>query len=228
MNAADMMTSNVLTIGADASVHDAAWVMLTNRVSALPVVDARGRLVGIVSEGDLLHRADIGTEPRRSHLSEFVTDSETLAAEFVKSHGRKVADVMTCEVVTASPDMAARDIADLMDRHSIKRVPVVEHGRVIGIVSRADFLTALTGAWQRGIRESQSDEALRTSVVDRIRTMPWIGASILNIEVHGGQVDVTGIVGSDAQKRAVRVAVEETPGVRAVEDNVKVQSLARY
>ena len=148
MNAADMMTSPVVTIGPEAIVRDAAWAMLTNRISAVPVLDGQGRMVGILSEGDLLRRAETGTQRRRSWWTMFGVGSEELAAEFVKSHGRKVADVMSRDVITATGDTPAPEIARLMETHGIKRVPIVADGKLVGIVSRADFLTALTGVQQ--------------------------------------------------------------------------------
>src|SRR5215475_14116100 len=123
MIAAEMMTSKILTIGPEASLRDAVWMMLTRQISALAVVDGGGRLVGIVSEGDLMRRAEIGTERRRSWWSEFNAGQEALAAEFVKTHAHKVADVMTRDVVTAGPDTPAGDIVKLMEDHAIKRVP---------------------------------------------------------------------------------------------------------
>jgi CBS domain-containing protein len=226
MHAADMMTSKVVTIAPDAPLRDAVWLMLTNRISAVPVVDDECQLVGIVSEGDLLRRAEVGTERHRSWWSEFNAGSEVLAAEFVKTHAHKVADVMTRRVVTARPDTPARDIAKLMEDHAIKRVPIVDDSGLVGVVSRADFLTALTGVWQKGVQRVEVNEQLRTAIVDRIKAMRWLQPSILNVAVNGDMVELTGFVETDAQKQAVRVAIEETPGVRAVEDNIRVQRLA--
>jgi CBS domain-containing protein len=226
MKAADMMTSNVVTIAPDASVRDAAWTMLTQRISALPVVDGQGRLLGIVSEGDLLHRVEAGTERQRSWWSAFNASSEVLADEFVKSHARKVSDVMTTKVVTVAPETAAAAIADLIDKHGIKRVPVVSHGKLVGIVSRSDFLTALTGARAQPASMVASDDALRGKIVSQFRAMLWARPAILNVAVHEGIVELTGVVESEAQKRAARVAAEETPGVHDVEDHIKVQRIA--
>src|SRR5436190_524778 len=124
MKAADMMTTKVVTITPDASVRDAAWAMLTNRISAVPVVDGQGKLIGIVSERDLLHRAESGTERQRSWWSQFNALSEILAGEFVKAHSRKVSDVMTTRLITVGPDTPALDIAELIEAEGVKRVPV--------------------------------------------------------------------------------------------------------
>jgi CBS domain-containing protein len=226
MNAADMMTAPVLTIGPEATVRDAAWMMLTHRVSAVPVLDALGRLVGILSEGDLLRRAETGTQRRRSWWGMFGIGSEQLAAEFVKSHGRKVADVMSRNVITAGEDTPAPEIARLMETHGIKRVPIVADGNLVGIVSRADFLTALTGVQQAATAEKLDDAALRDAIVARLDRMPWIRPSIVNVAVRDGRVELSGLTDSDAQRRAVRIVVETTPGARAVQDNMRVQPYA--
>jgi CBS domain-containing protein len=226
MNAADMMTSPVVTIGPDATVRDAAWIMLTHRISAVPVLDGQGRLVGILSEGDLLRRAETGTQRRRSWWGTFGVGSEELAAEFVKSHGRRVADVMSRNVITAGEDTPAPEIARLMETHGIKRVPIVADGKLVGIVSRADFLTALTGVQQAGTAANGDDAALRAAIIARLERKPWIQPSIVNVAARDGIVELTGLADSEAQRRAVRIVVETTPGVRAVQDNMRVQPYA--
>jgi CBS domain-containing protein len=226
MNAADMMTSPVVTIGPQATVRDAAWTMLTHRISAVPVLDGQRRLVGILSEGDLLRRAETGTQRRRSWWGMFGLGSEQLAAEFVRSHGRKVADVMSRNVITAREDTPALEIARLMETHGIKRVPIVADGKLVGIVSRADFLTALTGVQQAATAANRDDAALRAAIVARLGRMPWIQPSIVNVAVRDGIVELTGLTDSHAQRRAVRIVVETTPGVRTVKDNMRVQPYA--
>ena len=226
MNAADMMTSTVVTIGPEASVRDAAWTMLTHRISAVPVLDGQGRLVGILSEGDLLRRAESGTHRRRSWWGMFGAGSEELAAEFVKSHGRKVADVMSRNVITAREDTPVPEIARLMETHGIKRVPIVADGKLVGIVSRADFLTALTGVQQAAAAADGDDATLRAAILGRLGRMPWIQPSIVNVAVEDGAVELTGLADSHSQRRAVRIVVETTPGVRTVQDNMRVQPYA--
>jgi CBS-domain-containing membrane protein len=226
MNAADMMSSPVVTIGPEATVRDAAWTMLTNRISAVPVLDGQGRLVGILSEGDLLRRAETGTQRRRSWWGMFGVDSEELAAEFVKTHGRKVADVMSRNVITTGEDTPAPEIARLMETHGIKRVPIVADGKLVGIVSRADFLTALTGVQRAATAANGDDAALRAAIIARLGRMPWIQPSIVNVAVSDGIVELTGLADSEAQRRAVRIVVETTPSVRAVQDNMRVQPYA--
>ena len=135
MNAADVMVTNVITVGPDACLQDVAHLFLTNRISAAPVVSTDGKIVGIVSEGDLMRRAEAGTGRRRSWWLSLLTGREVLAAEYIKEHSRKVADVMTREVITAAPQTSLRDIANILEKNGIKRVPIVDGGKIIGIVS---------------------------------------------------------------------------------------------
>ncbi len=143
MKAAEVMESNVITIGPDASVRDLARLLLTNGISAVPVVGDHGQLVGIVSEGDLIRRVEAGTERRGAWWAELNAAPERLAAVSIKSHAQKVVDIMTRNVVTAGPDTPLSEIAALLEDHDIKRVPIVAQGKVEGIVSRADFLRVL-------------------------------------------------------------------------------------
>ena len=224
MKARDVMVSPVITTKPSASVKEVAQFLLQNHISAVPVVDDSGKLVGIVSEGDLMRRADLGTERHRAWwLTALFTAEETLAAEYVKQHSRKVADVMTKRLVTAGPDAALNEIAGLLERHSIKRVPIVENGALVGIVSRANLIQALA-ADRKGLNIPLSDVKLRESIMARLKVEPWAHTSLLNVTVNDGIVDIWGLTGSEAEKNALRVAAETTPGVRAVNDNLILRS----
>ena len=146
MKARDVMVSPVITVKPSSSVKEVAKTFLERRISAAPVVDDQGKLVGIVSEGDLMHRAEAGTERHRSWWLRALTAEETLAAEYVKAHARKVADVMTRDVITATADTPLHEIAALLEKNSIKRVPVVKNGQLVGIVSRANLVQAVASA----------------------------------------------------------------------------------
>jgi CBS domain-containing protein len=135
MKASEIMTMGVHTVKPDVSVADAARLMIEQGISGLPVVDATGQVVGIVTEGDFLRRAETGTERRRPRWLEILVGPGRLASEYVRTHGRKVADIMTSEVVTASADTPVQEIVGVMEKHRIKRVPVVKEGAVVGIVS---------------------------------------------------------------------------------------------
>jgi CBS domain-containing protein len=224
MKARDVMVSPVITTKPSTSVKEVAQILLTNRISAVPVIDDAGKLVGIVSEGDLMRRADLGTARHRSWwLAALFAEEEALAAEYVKQHSKKVSDVMTKRVVTASSDAPLGEIAGLLERHSIKRVPIVENGALVGIVSRANLIQALAGD-RKSLDAPVPDVALRDKLMAHLKAQPWAHTSLLNVTVNDGVVDIWGITRSEAEKQALRVAAETTPGVRSVNDNVIMQT----
>jgi CBS domain-containing protein len=223
MKASDVMTPNVITVGANASIGEAASILLDNHISGAPVVDDNGSLIGIVSEGDLMRRPEIGTERRHSWWLDLISSEQSSAMEYIKSHSRKVADVMTREVITANPATPLGDVAALLERNRIKRVPIVEGGRIVGLVSRANILQALASATKKlGALANVDDAALRKKVIDRLAAEPW-KPFMLTVTVHDGAVDLWGLVDSAEQKKAARLAAELTPGVRSVVDNIVVQ-----
>jgi predicted transcriptional regulator len=224
MKARDVMVSPVITTKPTASVKEVAQVLLQNRISGLPVIDDAGKLVGVVSEGDLMRRADLGTERHRSWwLATLFAEEESLALEYVKQHSKKVADLMTKRVVTASPDASLNEIAGLLERHSIKRVPIVENGALVGIVSRANLIQALAGD-RKTPDVAVPDAALRDKLLAHLKAQPWAHTSLLNVTVNDGVVDIWGITRSEVEKQALRVAAETMPGVRSVNDNIVMQT----
>lgn len=224
MNAADVMVANVVTVGPDARVSDVADILLQNRISAVPVVDGSGKLVGIVSEGDLMHRAESDTEIHRSWWLNALTSNESMAAEFVRSHSQKVTDVMTKRVVTASPDTPLHEIANLLEKNRIKRVPILKDGKLVGIVSRANLLQALASLKQRvATGKTPDDAAIRERIVKELEKQSWARPSLVNVIVQNGAVELWGVVDSRSEKDAIRVMAETAPGVRSVNDNVIVQ-----
>jgi CBS domain-containing protein len=225
MNANDVMTVRVVTIGPDATVQQAAKLMLEREVSALPVVDGSNRLIGIISEGDLVRRAETGTERKPSWWLSFVSGADQLAQNFVKAHGTKVSDVMTRDVIVARPETPLSEVARLLEDNRIKRVPVVEEELVIGVVSRANLLQALASARPRSEAEPATDSELRDTIIDKLTAQPWSHPSLLNPIVTGGVVDLWGMVLSPTERKAVRVLVEETPGVRGVNDHLAVRQV---
>jgi CBS domain-containing protein len=225
MKAADVMTSKVITVGPDAQLQDVAQSLLANRISAMPVVAADGKLIGIISEGDLMRRVESGTERRRSWWLSLLSGREALANEYIKEHSRKVSDVMTREVITVKPETPLSDIATVLERNGIKRVPVVQDGKVVGIISRANLLQALASYRTPIEGRAPSDAALRENVMARINSEPWSRPALINVIVQDGNVELWGIVETQVEKKAVRVAAEVTPGVRAVNDNLIVRPL---
>lgn len=225
MQARDVMTSHVICVAPDLPIQAVANMLVKNGISAVPVVAMDGKLAGIVSEGDLIRRVETGTERRHSWWLEMVSSRRTLAAEFTKSHGLKAKDVMTTRVLTANPDTALQTIADLMERHGVKRIPIVEDGTVVGIISRANLVQALASGLYDGTAEGDdkdgNDEKLRQSVIAELANKPW-RSGVINVIVQNGTVDLWGIVDSEDERKAVRVAAERTPGVHAVNDNLRV------
>ncbi|HMM88035.1 CBS domain-containing protein [Bradyrhizobium sp.] len=220
MQARDVMVSGIISVGPDIPVQIAANAMVSNCVSALPVIDIHAKLVGIISEGDLIRRVEIGTERRPSGgAGETQRSSDSLAKEFVRSRAKRVSDVMTREVITAPPETSLREIANMMERHSIKRVPIVEDERVVGIVSRANLLQILARANDTDWVES--DRVLHQRFVDSIKDQPWAGRPF-NIIVNDRRADLWGFVYSVEEKTAVRVAAEATPGIESVADHLGI------
>jgi CBS domain-containing protein len=208
MQARDVMVCGVISVGPDIPVQIAANAMVSNCVSALPVIDIYAKLVGIISEGDLIRRVEIGTERHPSGAGETPMPSDSLAREFVRSRAKRVSDVMTREVITAQPETSLREIANMMERHSIKRVPIVENERVVGIVSRANLLQVL--ARVNDTDWVESDRVLHQRFIDSIKDQPWAGRPF-NIIVNDRCADLWGFVYSADEKTAVRVAAEATP-----------------
>lgn len=222
MLARDVMTSPPITITPDTPVNEIAELLLNNRISAVPVLDAAGRIVGIVSEGDLLRRADADTERRRSGWLELLLDRNVTAADFVKTHGTHARDVMTQDVVTITPDTNLAEIASLLERRRIKRVPVVEAGKVVGIVSRANLLRGLVAQprAEGTVEVRAQDSEIRRRLDSVLQDIHGVDLRRINVVVKDGAVFLWGTVKSDNQRRALMVAAESVPGVIRVEDNL--------
>ena len=222
MKAADVMVTNVISVTPDVLVQDVAYILLSNRISAVPVVDDSGQLLGIVSEADLMRRAEAGTGRHRPWWLDILIARDTGAIDFVKEHSRKITDVMTHKVVTATPDTSLQDIATLLEKNGIKRVPIVRGGKVVGIVSRANLLQAL--ATTRQLKDSDaSDSAIREGLMARLRAASWTNPALINVILQDGTAELWGIVDSHAEKKAVCVAAEITPGVRGINDHLIIR-----
>lgn len=227
MYARDVMVSPVITVTPSTTVKEVAELLLEKQISAAPVIDNQGKLVGIVSEGDLLHRAEAGTQRHRSWWLQGLLGDDVLAADFIRAHARNVSDVMTKRVVTASPQTPLHEIASLMEKNAIKRVPVLENGQLVGIVSRANLIQAVATA-RRLLEIPLSDATIREELLSRLREQPWAHISLLNVTVNAGIVDLWGIAESATERKAIKVAAESTPGVRAVNDNLVTQSIGGW
>jgi CBS domain-containing protein len=230
MRAMDVMTTEVISVNPDTSVQALAALLSERGISGVPVVDAEGRVVGIVSEGDLLHRVETGTERlpeartrrRRSWWLDAVASDRELARDYVKSHARTVKDIMTRDVVSVSDTAELADIAMLLETKRIKRVPVVRDGKLVGIVSRANLVRAL--ATTKSAPETiadPDDRAIGDQLLAELKAKSWVDLSSADIIVRGGVVHLWF---SDEQSREMRltfrVAAENIPGVRHVEEHI--------
>jgi CBS-domain-containing membrane protein len=220
MKARDVMTSDVVSIGPDASILEALRLMLDRRISGLPVLDAQQRLVGIVTEGDFLHRAETGTERRHRGLTAFLMGPGRLADEYVRTHGRKVAEVMTPDPVTITEDAPLDAIVDLMERRHMKRFPVMRDGRVVGIVSRANLLHALAALTRKPRAANTSDAAVREQVLTALTKESWAPKHAIDVVVHNGVVELWGSIFDERERAAVRVVAENVSGVKEVKDHL--------
>ena len=227
MHARDVMVAPVITVKPSTTVKDVAELFLEKRISAAPVIDSQEKLVGIVSEGDLLHRVEAGTERHRSWWLEGFIGNDTLATEYVKAHGRKVSDVMTRKVITASPQTPLHEVATLMEKNAIKRVPILENGQLVGIVSRANLIQAVATA-RKLLDIPLSDTTIREKILSHLKKQPWAHTTMLNVTVNAGVVDLWGIAESAAERKAIKVAAESTLGVCAVNDNLITRSVGGW
>ncbi len=219
MNASDVMSRDVISVGREATIADAIRLMLDNQISGLPVIDA-GSLVGILTEGDLLRRAETGTERQRPRWLEILMGPGRLAGEYVRTHGRKVEEIMTRDLVSVTPDTPLDEVVSLMERRRIKRVPVLEGDVPLGIVSRADLLRALARVLEEQPAAAAGDEEIRERILAELAKVSWVPRDGLTITVADGIVGLDGVLLEDKEREALRVAAENVPGVKAVEDRL--------
>lgn len=224
MLARDVMTASVVTVRPDTDVRDIAALLLERRISAVPVTDDGGHVLGIVSEGDLINRPDGDTSHRGSWWLELVRGAESQALDYLKTHGRRAEDVMTREVISVSEDTPISEIASLLEKRHIKRVPVLREGRLAGIVSRADLLRGLSIS-DRGELTTPDDRQIRDAI-HRGLSEAGLGGLLINVSVKGGAVELSGQVRSDVQRQAACAAAIATPGVRRVEDSLIITAAA--
>ena len=222
MRVREFMTQGVVTVRPDTAVHAIAALMVEKRISGVPVVDDGGRVIGIVSQGDLLHRAEVGTERRHKWWLRVFADPNTLAREFSKAHGLTAKDVMSKTVVAIGPDAEFREAADAMDKHGVKRLPVLDDGRLIGLFTRYDLVRALTKVDGQKSTRRLDDQAVYKDLNERIHNQSWLSGTLINVAVDNGVVQFTGFVHSTDQRHALRVLAEETDGVVRVEDQLKL------
>lgn len=217
MKARDVMTSVVISVPSDAPVTQAVQLMLQHRISGLPVVDAKGALIGIVTEGDFLRRGELGTQRKRPRWLEFVVGPGKLATEYVQARSFKVGEVMTVGTYTVNADTPLEDVVQLMERHRIKRVPVLEDNKMIGVISRANLLHALASLAREAKPSTQNDEAIRDQIQAEVTKQPW--APQITVVVRDGVVELWGTITDDRERQAFIVAAENV-GVKQVHDHL--------
>ncbi len=226
MNAADVMTREVVTVRPATLLADAIRLMLGRRVTGLPVVDDSFRLVGLLTEGDLLHRVETGTDSIRFGWLYALVAQGHLAGHYVHTHGRRVQDAMTHDVLTVGETASLDEVIRIMETRHVRRVPVVADGRLIGIVSRSDLLRALGTELDRTrISDRGGDEGIREAVLAEMARHDWATERRIDIVVADGVVTLGGAVFDERVKDALRVIVEGVPGVKEVRNDLSVFDL---
>jgi CBS domain-containing protein len=220
MIAADVMTRHCITIAPDATVEDAVNLMLSRHISGIFVVDKAGDLVGVITEGDLLRRDELGTQRNRPWWLRLLASPARQAADFTQANGRHVRDVMTEDVLSVAQDALLEDVVATMEKHRIKRLPVVADGRVVGVVSRADLLRALIGRVRNVEPLSTDDRSIRTAILNALQAQPWAPTTTLNVSVADGTVDLWGTITNEQERHGICVIAENTQGVKSVNDHM--------
>jgi CBS domain-containing protein len=220
MSASDVMTRNVASIGRDAPIGDAIRLMLDHRISGLPVVDGSGKVVGMLTEGDLLRRAETQTERQRPRWLELLLGPGRLADEYVRTHGRKVGEIMTEDLVSVAEDTPLAEIVQLMERRRIKRLPVLRGDALVGIVTRADLMRALGQLVDKEPISASDDDEIQKCVLAELARTAWAPRAGITVVVTDGIVELDGAITNEKAREAVRVAAENVPGVKGVRDRL--------
>jgi CBS domain-containing protein len=220
MIVADVMTRAVISIAPEATVEEAVKLMLSRGISGVFVVNKAGDLAGVITEGDLLRRDELGTERGRPWWLKMLASPARQAADFTRAHGRHVRDVMTEDVISVPDTASLETVVATMGKARIKRVPVTRDGRVIGVVSRSDLLRALVGRVRGAEPAAKDDSAIRIAILDTLEQQSWAPMTTLNVTVSKGIADIWGTITNEEERHAIRVVVENTPGVHTVHDHM--------
>jgi CBS domain-containing protein len=219
MRAHQIMTRPVITVTPDTTVVKAANTMLYRHISGLPVVDAAGKLVGIVSEGDFIRRSEIGTQRKRGKFLKFILGAGKEASDFVHEHGGKVGEIMTSEPLTISEDAELEEIVELMEKHHVKRLPVMRGDKLVGIVSRSNLLQAVASLARQIPDPTADDDHIRNRIIDAIEKQDWCPFG-LSVIVRDGIVHLSGVITDERARQATIVAAEDVSGVTKVHDHL--------
>jgi CBS domain-containing protein len=220
MKASDVMTPDVISADPDATVLQAARYMIQHHISGLPIIDKTGTLVGILSEGYFLRRRETHTDRRPSRWLEFLMGPGKLAAQYTHTHGSKVSEVMTTNLHTVSEDTSLEKVVEMMERYRIKRVPVLRGKKIVGIVTRANLMHAMVSLARGEPKAASGDAAIRQELLKELKTEKWALASMINVVVRAGVVELWGMIVDDRQRQALVVAAENVPGVKQVKDHL--------
>ncbi|MFM9943295.1 MAG: CBS domain-containing protein [Hyphomicrobiaceae bacterium] len=222
MKARDIMTKSVVSVRPEATVHEVALLMTEKHVSGVPVIDADNKLVGIISQGDLLHRRELGTEPKHKWWLNLFANPDSMAREYTKTHGLRARDVMSRHITSVNEDAELADVAAVLDRGNIKRVTVLNNGTLVGIIARSDLVKALSRVPPTPHKTSVDSGTLHRTLTDKLRRQPWLETSFLNVVVTDGTVRLWGYVATPDQRRALHALIEQTEGVAGIEDNLSI------
>ena len=220
MRVSEVMSRRVISVAPTARVADAARLMLDHRISGLPVLDAEGKLVGIVTEGDFLRRAETGNLRRRPRWIELCLGPGRLADEYVHTHGTKVEDVMTVDVISVNENASLDEVAALMEKRRVKRLPVLRGDQLVGIVSRASLVRALLLLTRTPASPLPGDRAIHDRILAAVDKEPWGPRRTINVVVREGLVELYGTIFDEREREALRVLVENVPGVKGVRDDL--------
>jgi CBS domain-containing protein len=221
MKVSDIMTRRVIPVAPDATIREAVDVMLKHHISGLPVVDAHGALVGIVTEGDFLRRPETGTERRRARWLDAVFGPAEGAKRYVHSHGTRVGEVMTRKVITVDEHESLEQVVHLMETRRVKRLPVLRGGKVVGIVSRANLMRALASVHRASSAGTPDDAAVRARILEEIERQSWSAGAQVDVVVRDGLADIWGTIADPEQRAALEVLVANVPGVKTVVDHLR-------
>ena len=215
-----IMTSPVVGIEPSASIADAARLMLSRKISGLPVIQSDSKLVGIIIEGDFLRRGELGTKRKRARWLEFLVSPGKAADEYVHANGQRVDEVMSNSVVTTAREASLVEAVELMSRHNVKRLPVVEEGRVVGIIARSDLLRALLRVLPTQGSTDVGDEQIRQNILAELESQTWARNSLIRVNVDKGVAELSGPIFDERERQAALVAAENIAGVKAVTDHL--------
>ena len=222
MRARDIMTTSVLTARLNTPIREIAELLSKRHFSGLPVMDSDGRLLGIVSEGDLIHHSAIGADPKGKWWLDRLADPDAIARAYSKAHGRTAGDVMARHVATISDEADLQAVATTLDAHDIKRIPVIRDGRLVGIITRSDLVRALAHANPTGVGTRRDNAAVQKMILGKMAEQSWLDGSYVNVQVKEDTVELGGFIASEDQRHALHVLVREASPSRKIDDKLKI------